>query len=151
MIRVTFDPFYIDDLQDYYFRNECIREQQYLSQEKLLHLAAFCVSKAAKAVDNDAEQAQSGSRGEAALDAVRQLLQHCDHANPSDAGLKPVIVVHGFSNSEMAARERNSTASTTLTFVERSNLRLRRLLGVAVSPVRRLTRRSGANRKTPLC
>jgi hypothetical protein len=47
MMRVTFDPYYVDDLQDYYRRNECIREQQYLSPEKLLHLAAFCVSKAA--------------------------------------------------------------------------------------------------------
>ena len=32
---------YIDNLEDYYQRNECIREQQYLSHDKLLHLAAF--------------------------------------------------------------------------------------------------------------
>ena len=31
MIRVKFDHDYIDGLDDYYHRNECIREQQYLS------------------------------------------------------------------------------------------------------------------------
>ena len=45
MIRVTFDRHYMDNLEDYYRRNECIREQQYLSQDKLLHLAAFCCVK----------------------------------------------------------------------------------------------------------
>ena len=47
MIRVKFDRDFIDDLQDYYHRNESIREQQYLSPDKLLHLAAFCISKVA--------------------------------------------------------------------------------------------------------
>ena len=67
MIRVKFDHDYIDGLDDYYHRNECIREQQYLSPEKLLHLAAFYVSKAATGVNENSESRRNGPNAEAAL------------------------------------------------------------------------------------
>jgi uncharacterized membrane protein YeaQ/YmgE (transglycosylase-associated protein family) len=76
MIRVTFDRHYMDNLEDYYRRNECIREQQYLSQDKLLHLAAFCLSKVADATD-ERRQSRPGERAEAAADVIRQLSLLC--------------------------------------------------------------------------
>lgn len=95
MIRVTFDRDYIDDLQDYHHRNECIREQQYLSPEKPLHLAAFCVSTAANIVSDSAESRRNGPEAEAALDAVRQLAPLCEAAGLGDARLETVTVVNG--------------------------------------------------------
>jgi len=94
-MRVTFDPYYIDDLQDYYRRNECVREQQYLSREKLLHLAAFCVSKATIQVAGQTEQHVDGSNREIALDVVRQLSVLCENVGQVQVQLEPVTVVTG--------------------------------------------------------
>jgi hypothetical protein len=137
MIRVTFDPYYIDDLQDYYRRNDCIREQQYLSQEKLLHLAAFCISKIAIDADDKGKQQRNESKEEAALDVVRQLSELCDNANPADACLKPVIVVIGHADNEAATRERSTSTLATQTFAAKVVMRLRRMIQVAFATIRR--------------
>jgi hypothetical protein len=108
MIRVTFDPNYIDDLQDYYRRNECIREQQYLSPEKLLHLAAFCVLKAAKDGDDEKERNGNVANREVALDVVRQLLVLCENVDQVQAQLEPVIIVKGQTSHERQNDERRA-------------------------------------------
>jgi hypothetical protein len=136
MTRVTFDPYYIDDLQDYYRRNDCIREQQYLSQEKLLHLAAFCISKVAIDIDEKGKQRRNELKEEAALDVVRQLSALCDNANPSDACLKPVIVVIGHTSNEAATRERSTLTLATTTFAAKVIMRLRRMIQVAFAAIR---------------
>ena len=89
MIRVTFDRHYMDNLEDYYQRNECIREQQYLSHDKLLHLAAFCVSKAAIAADERGDTRWNEPNAEAALDAIRQLSLLCEKAVHGKAKSSP--------------------------------------------------------------
>src|ERR1051325_6229166 len=95
MMRVTFDPYYIDDLQDYYRRNECIREQQYLSPQKLLHLAAFCVSTAAENIGISKENRDNGITREAALEVVRELSTLCDNADLTAAKQAPVTIING--------------------------------------------------------
>jgi uncharacterized membrane protein YeaQ/YmgE (transglycosylase-associated protein family) len=99
-IRVTFDRYYMDNLEDYYRRNECIREQQYLSQDKLLHLAAFCVSKVAIATDNGGDARQDEKKVGAALDAIRQLSLLCEKADQAEQPVKAVIIIDGQSNSD---------------------------------------------------
>jgi hypothetical protein len=132
MIRVTFDHDYIDNLQDYYHRNECIREQQYLSQEKLLHLAAFCVSKAA-IESNDCGKPDPGApKAEAALDAVRQLLSLFEKG--SYAGMRSkCVIVNGHANGERQDAERQATAAEAATTVEKTITRLRHLRAAARS------------------
>jgi hypothetical protein len=110
MRRVTFDPYYIDDLEDYYRRNECIREQQYLSPEKLLHLAAFCVSKAAKSVVDETEPHIKGPDREVALDVVRQLSLLCENANQVQAQLKPAMIIKGETSQERHNDEQRAAA-----------------------------------------
>jgi hypothetical protein len=134
MMRVTFDPYYVDDLQDYYRRNECIREQQYLSPEKLLHLAAFCVSKAAKDGDAETEQHGIGPDREVALDVVRQLSVLCDDADLEHAQREPVTVVKGETLKE---RQNNAAQSTTAIVpkVGVRDLRLRRMGSALFYPV----------------
>jgi hypothetical protein len=134
MIRVTFDPYYIDDLQDYYRRNECIREQQYLSTAKLLHLAAFCVSKAAKDGDGETERHGIGPNREVALDVVRQLSVLCDDADLEQAQREPVTIVNGETLKE---RQNNAGQSTTAIApkVGARNLRLQRIGSALYCPV----------------
>ncbi len=107
MIRVTFDPYYVDDLQDYYSRNECIREQQYLSPEKLLHLAAFCISRVATNSNINGQPRRHGPRGGAALDAVGQFSLLIDDANPFGACPEPVMIISGQRKGTSARTESN--------------------------------------------
>ena len=106
MIRVTFDHDYIDNLEDYYQRNECIREQQYLSHDKLLHLAAFCVSKVAIAADERGDTRWNEPKAEAALDAIRQLSLLCEKAVHGKGQIEPATIVNGQANSERQNQER---------------------------------------------
>jgi uncharacterized membrane protein YeaQ/YmgE (transglycosylase-associated protein family) len=99
-IRVTFDRYYMDNLEDYYQRNECIREQQYLSQDKLLHLAAFCLSKATIAADASADARQDEKKAVAALDAIRQLSLLRGKADPAEKPVKAVIIIDGQTKGE---------------------------------------------------
>src|SRR5690349_9022465 len=110
MIRVKFDRDFTEDLQDYYHRNECIREQQYLSPEKLLHLAAFCVSKAATESNGCQEPQPAAPKAEAALDAVRQLLSLFEDNVHADLRSEHVIV-DGHTNDERQDDERRSTTA----------------------------------------
>ena len=98
MIRVTFDHDYIGNLEDYFQRNECIREQQYLSQDKLLHLAAFCVSKVAVVADKSGDEQSSEQKAEATLDAIRQLSVLCQNAVHGNAQIEHVTIVNGRTN-----------------------------------------------------
>jgi hypothetical protein len=126
MIRITVDPYYIDDLQDYYARNECIREQQYLSQEKLLHLAAFCISKASAEL-NESEAPQPGATmSEAALDVVRQLLPLIKEGFYSGTASKHFVVSRS-SSSDAHKFAPRATKAQVATIVEKSIARLRRL------------------------
>jgi uncharacterized membrane protein YeaQ/YmgE (transglycosylase-associated protein family) len=92
MIRVTFDRHYMDNLEDYYRRNECIQEQQYLSQDKLLHLAAFCVSKVAIAPDDRGHSRKGERKPEAAVDVVRQLSLLCGRQDQAEEPIRSLIV-----------------------------------------------------------
>ncbi len=98
--RVTFDRYYMDDLEDYYQRNECIREQQYLSQDKLLHLAAFCVSKVTIAPNESEDARQDEKKTGAALDAIRQLSLLCRKADQAEKPVEAVIIIDGQTNGE---------------------------------------------------
>jgi hypothetical protein len=124
MTRVTVDSYYIDDLQDYYVRNECIREQQYLSQEKLLHLAAFCISKASVEL-NECEAPQSATASEAALDVVRQLLSVINEGFYSGTASKRIVVSDRSSSNAHKCAPR-ATKVQVATIVEKSIARLRR-------------------------
>ena len=126
MIRVTFDHDYIDNLEDYYQRNECIREQQYLSHDKLLQLAAFCVSKVAIAADERGDARWNEPKAEAALDAIRQLSLLCEKAVHGKAQIEPVTIVNGQANSERQNQERCATPSVPTTWFERYCLPLLR-------------------------
>jgi hypothetical protein len=117
MIRLTFDRDYIDNLEDYYRRNECIREQQYLSREKLLHLAAFCISKVAIAANEGAEPRRNGPQAEAALNAVRELAELCEMANQADASIKPITIVVGQICAERESHESHALPSGSSTLV----------------------------------
>jgi uncharacterized membrane protein YeaQ/YmgE (transglycosylase-associated protein family) len=86
LIRVTFDRHYMDNLQDYYRRNECIREQQYLSQDKLLHLAAFCVSKVA--TDDRGHARKDQQTAEAAVDVIRKISLLCGKESQSEEPIR---------------------------------------------------------------
>jgi hypothetical protein len=119
MIRVTFDPDYVDNLEDYYRRNECIREQQYLSQEKLLHLAAFCISKVVDVV-HERSDSRNDQPAEAAFDAVRQLALLCKTANQAATRFEPVAIVNGQTNEERQDQDRKTTTSGSPTLAERS-------------------------------
>jgi uncharacterized membrane protein YeaQ/YmgE (transglycosylase-associated protein family) len=99
-IRVTFDRNYMDNLEDYYQRNECIREQQYVSQDKLLHLAAFCVSKVAIATDESGDARKDEKKAGAALDAIRQLSLLCGKAAQAEKSVEAVIIIDGQTNGE---------------------------------------------------
>lgn len=147
MIRVTFDPSYIDDLQDYYDRNECIREQQYLSQEKLLHLAVFCVTNAANHIDGSGAL-RKAPNVEAALDVVRQLSLLCENADQVDARHEPVIIVNGETNDERHNHERHITGFVTPTLIERWFAHARRLRAAMRSAVRGLIGRLNICSKT---
>jgi hypothetical protein len=120
MIRVTFDRDYVDNLEDYFRRNECIREQQYLSQEKLLHLAAFCISKVVNAVDKSRDSRRNDQMAEAAFDAVRQLALLCETADQAAARFEPANIVNGQTNNERRNQEQKITASGSPALVERS-------------------------------
>jgi uncharacterized membrane protein YeaQ/YmgE (transglycosylase-associated protein family) len=115
MIRVTFDRHYMDNLDDYYQRNECIREQQYLSHDKLLHLAAFCVLKAVIAADERGDTRWNEPKAEAALDAIRQLSLLCEKAVHGKAQIEPVTIVNGQANGERQNQERCATPSVPTT------------------------------------
>lgn len=149
MIRVTFDRDYIDNLQDYYHRNQCIREQQYLSPEKLLHLATFCVSKAADIVNDTAESRPNGPRAEAALDAVRQLSLLCENADQADGRREPVTVVNGQTNGERETQERHRTTAVAPTLAEKYTGHLRQLRVAVGSTMRGLVGRFNICGKTP--
>ena len=122
MIRVTFDRDYIDTLQDFYHRNKCIREQQYLSQEKLLHLAAFCLSKVAIELNKGGETHRNGPKAEAALDAIRQLSILCESANQASAGIGPTTVVRGHTDGERQDLEQHTPTPVSPALVEKSTL-----------------------------
>jgi hypothetical protein len=149
MIRVTFDHDYIDNLQDYYHRNECIREQQYLSPEKLLHLAAFCVSKAANIVDDGAESRRNGPDAEAGLDAVRQLSLLCDNADHAVGRLEPVTRVNGQTNAEREMQERHRMTAVPPTAAEKRTGYSPTLRVALSSTIRHLVGRLNICWKTP--
>jgi len=130
MLRVTFDSDYIGGLQDYYRRNECIREQQYLSHDKLLHLAAFCVSKVANNIDEGMERLPNGPKAEAALDAIRQLSLLCEKT--VHARKEHIIVVNGQTNVETRNHARHKTTSATPSLAEKCLAGLLRLWAAAV-------------------
>jgi Transglycosylase associated protein len=94
-IRIMFDRSYVDNLEDYYQRNECIREQQYLSQDKLLHLAAFCLSKVTIATDHNGDARQDEKKAGAALDAIWQLSLLCGKADQAEKSVEAVIIIDG--------------------------------------------------------
>jgi hypothetical protein len=149
MIPVMFDRDYIDDLQDYYHCNECIREQQYLSPEKLLHLAAFCVSKAATDVNENSESRRHGPKAEAALDVVRQLELLCENAVWGSAQLETVTVVTGQTNGDRETRERHRTTAVPPTMTESCDGDLGKLREAVNSTLRDLVRRLNICWKTP--
>lgn len=91
MVRVTFDRHYMDNLQDYYRRNECIREQQYLSQDRLLHLAAFCMSKVAVAADDRGDARRDEQKVEAAVDVIRQLSSLCEKEDQAEEPIRSFV------------------------------------------------------------
>lgn len=122
MIRVTFDRDYIGNLQEFYHRNECIREQQYLSQEKLLHLAAFCLSLVSIEVSKGGEAHRDGPKAEAALDAIRQLSLLCDSTDQTIAGIEPTTVVSGHTDGEKQDLEQHTSTSASPTLDEKSTL-----------------------------
>jgi hypothetical protein len=126
MLRVTFDPYYIDDLQDYYRRNECIREQQYLSPQKLLHLAAFCVSTAAENIGDRKESCNNDANREAALEVVRELSALCDNAHLIAAQRAPVTIINGCSFQEA----QNDSVHSTIANPPEVRVRYLRLLRV---------------------
>ena len=99
-IRVTFDRNYIDNLEDYYQRNECIREQQYVSQDKLLHLAAFCMSKVTIATGDSGDLRQDEKHSGAVLDVIRQLSLLCGTAAQAEKPVEAVIIIDGQTNGE---------------------------------------------------
>jgi hypothetical protein len=134
MIRVTFDPYYVDDLQDYYRRNECIREQQYLSTEKLLHLAAFCVTRAAEDIDDGKEQHGNGPNREVAVDVVRQLSALCENAGLAQVQLEPVTTVIGRTHQEIRDEEVRATAMASKV-VARDTIGLMRLQSFVSSAI----------------
>jgi hypothetical protein len=148
MIRVMFDRDYTEDLQDYYRRNECIREQQYLSPEKLLHLAAVCVSKAATESNGREERPPAAWKAEAALDAVRQLLPLFEEGVHADLRSKRVIV-NGLTNGERHDAEPRMTTAEAATIVKKSIGRLRRLRAAVGSKMQGLVERLNNSDKTP--
>jgi uncharacterized membrane protein YeaQ/YmgE (transglycosylase-associated protein family) len=99
-IRVNFDRYYMDNLEDYFQRNECIREQQYLSQDKLLHLAAFCVSKVSIATDDSGGVRQDEKKAGTALDVIRQLSLLCGKAAQAEKPVEAVIIIDGQTKGE---------------------------------------------------
>ena len=121
---MTFDRDYVDNLEDYYRRNECIREQQYLSQEKLLHLAAFCLSKVAGNVNKAGIRTQMDHMAEAALDAIRQLSLLCQEADQAASNLNPSRLSTVKPTVERQKHEQHTTPSATLTFIENGRCRL---------------------------
>jgi hypothetical protein len=148
MIRLTFDRDYTEDLQDYHHRNECIREQQYLSPEKLLHLAAFCVSKAATELNGCEEPQPAAPNAEAALDAVRQLLPLFEEGVHADLRSEHFIV-NGHTNGEKQDHVRRSTTAEAAMFAEESFFGLRRLRAATGSTIRGLVERLNIGGKTP--
>jgi hypothetical protein len=107
MFRVTYDRHYMDDLEDYYRRNECIREQQYLSQDKLLHLAGFCLAKVANATD-DRRHSRPGERAKAAADIIRQLSLLCGREDHAEEPIRSLIpsTANGSVKAEQIIRAR---------------------------------------------
>lgn len=92
---MTYDGDYISRLRDFYHRNKCIREQQYLSQERLLHLAACRLSKVAVDSSKGGEAHRNGPKAEAALDAIRQLSLLCETADQTNTGIeRPSVIVY---------------------------------------------------------
>jgi hypothetical protein len=148
MIRVTFDRDYVDNLEDYYRRNECIREQQYLSRDKLLHLAAFCISKAVNTV-HESVDSRNDKQAETAMDAVRQLAQLCETGDHSAARLEPITIVNGQSNDERQNHERQATTSASLTLVKRSVVRSPLWWTAAGSVMCAVAERLGIRKRTP--
>jgi hypothetical protein len=149
MIRVTFDRDYIDNLEDYYRRNECIREQQYLSSEKLLHLAAFCKSKVVDVVHECDDSQRNDQQAEAAFDAVRQLARLCKTAGQAAAQFEPVAIVNGKTNDERQDQVRKTTTSGSPTLVERSMVGSSSWWAVAGSIMYAVAKRLSIRMKTP--
>jgi hypothetical protein len=149
MVRVTFDRDYLDNLKDYYRRNECIREQQYLSQEKLLHLAAFCISKVVNSAHEKVDSRWNDQKVEAAFDAVRQLARLCETADQAAARFEPVTIVNGQTNDERQNQERKTPASRSPTLFERSTVGTPSWWAAAGSVMYAVAARLGIRTKTP--
>jgi hypothetical protein len=149
MIRVTFDHDYVDNLKDYYRRNECIREQQYLSQEKLLHLAAFCMSKVVNAVHEKGDSRWNDQKTEAAFDAVRQLALLCGTADQAAARFETLTIVNGQTNDERQDEEQKTATSASPTLVERSMVGSPSWWAAAGSVMYSVAKRVGIRTKTP--
>ena len=147
MIRVMFDGDYVGNLQDDYHRNECIREQQYLSEDKLLHLAAFCLSKVAIDAHEGGKTRRSESKSQAALDAIRQLSMLCEKADQADARIEPTASVNGRTNAERHDWERQTTTAATPTLAEKRTV-LRRLWAATGSIMRAVVARLNIRWKT---
>jgi hypothetical protein len=102
-----------------------------LLPEKLLHLAAFCVSMATK----DAGTNHGiGPNREVALDVVRQLSVLCDDADLEHAQQELVTIVNGETLME---RQNNAAQSTTAIApkVEIRDPRLQRIGSALYYPV----------------
>jgi hypothetical protein len=149
MIRVIFDRDFVDNLEDYYRRNECIREQQYLSQEKLLHLAAFCISKVVDAVHESGDSRRNDRKAEAALDAVRQLALLCGTADQTAAQFEPITIVNGQTIDERQNQDEKTTAAGSPTLVERSMVGSPSWWAAAASVMYVVAERLGIRTKTP--
>ena len=130
MMQATFDRDYSEDLQDIYRRNECIREQHYLSPAKLLHLAAFCVSNVATEIDRCEEPHPTAPPAEAAFDAARQLMPLHEEGIHADVRSERVIV-NGCTDGDRHDVQPRMTTGEAGATIERSIGRVRRLKAAA--------------------
>jgi hypothetical protein len=142
LIRVKFDRCYIDDLQDYYRCNECIREPRDLSPATLVHPAAFCISKVATEIDSCEEPHAAAPQAEAAHGAIRQLLPLPAEGVHADLRSERVIV-NGRTDGERSDAQPRMTTAEAGAIVARSIGRLRRLRATAGSVWRALAGENG--------
>ena len=72
-IRVKADPEFFNYLNESLYKESRLPELQDISNDRLLHLAAFCISQVAIMQNEGGESFRSEPRASAAIDAVRQL------------------------------------------------------------------------------
>jgi hypothetical protein len=120
-----------------------------LSQEKLLHLAAFCISKVVNVVHENGDSRRNGQKADAALDAVRRLAVLCETVNPTSARREPITIVNGLSDDERQNQERLAMTSGSPMLVDQSTVRSPWWWAVTGSVVYAVAERLGIRRKTP--